>query len=229
MPGEYVAQFAPEIRDNPAWAEHGTITDLGKAYLSLKDAQSKAITLPTENATPEQVRAFYDKLGVPKAPTEYDVSTDGLPEDAKALEQMFRDNALKAGLTKGQAKKQWELLSGVIKTGTEQHKTQQDALKQTFPARLASALDKDYPVKAERDQAATEAQNLFKAFADRTGLTKALEAGNLHLDPAVVLAIAKDEKTRQPGEFQRGSDGKAPQQGTMGHYSAEFIAKYGKK
>lgn len=229
MAGEYVSQMAPDIRDNPVWKEHGTITDLGKAYLSLKDQQSKAITLPEENATPEQVRSFYDKLGVPKAPTEYEVSTEGLPENAKALEAMFRDNALKAGLTKGQAKKQWDMLSGVIKSGAEGQKTQLEAQKQTFPARLASALEKDHPVKEERDQAATEAQNLFKAFGERTGLAKALEEKGLHLDPAIVLAIAKDEKNRQPGEFNRGGNPPAPQVGEMGNYSADFIAKYGKR
>lgn len=225
---KFSSQIEPTKRDSEDYKKyvykHKTITELGDDYVAVNKRMEKAVEIPGESATEEQVRAFYDKMGVPKDFKEYELDTKGLPEaEGKQLESMFRENALKSGLTKMQAKKQWTLISGIIKAGSDGQKAQVEAQKQTFPARLAAALEKEYPEKTARDEAATESVNLYNAFAERTGLSKALEAKGLHLDPAIVLAIAKDERDKGPGGLVSGKQKTDPvPMGTMGSYSDDF-------
>jgi hypothetical protein len=227
---KYESQMSPELRGNPIWKEMPTISDMGREVIKLRELSAKSITIPDEKSTPEQHRAFYDRMGVPKAPTEYELSAEGLPDNAKALESMFRDNALKAGLTKNQAKKQWDMLSGIIKNGSEQQKVQLEQSKQTFDARLHALLEPKYPVEADRKTAAEETVNLFKAHVTRTGLGKQYEKAGLVYDPSFVLAIAADEKSRSPQSMTLGSGTTQPKTlGAMGdNYSDDFLKFAGK-
>lgn len=227
---KFFSQVEPTKRDSEDYkkyvGKHKTITEVGDDLIATHKRMENAIEIPGEGATEEQVRAFYDKMGVPKDHKDYELDTKGLPEtEGKQLEAMFRENALKSGLTKTQAKKQWDMISGIIKAGTDGQKAQAEAQKQTFPARLASALEKEYPEKNARDEVATESINLYNAFAERTGLAKTLEAKGLHLDPAIVLAIAKDERDKGPGGLVNGKQNKTDPKtiGTMGDYSEDFM------
>lgn len=227
---KYLSQLSPELRANPVWKEHETLNDLGQAYLSTRDKLSKAITIPGEGATEEEVSAFRERMGIPKAPDEYEIDTKGIPENVgKQLETLFRDNALKSGLTKEQAKKQWNLISGIVTKGDEAQKAQVESQKKTFNARLATSLEKEFPVKTERDEAANEMLALFNEHAERTGLKDIYESKGLSYDPSFVLAIAKDEKEHASGSPATGKNGTNPSVGTMGNYTKDFLEYAGQK
>lgn len=227
---KYLSQLSPELRDNPIWKDHPTLNDVATSYISTKEKLSKAITIPGEGATEDEVSAFRERMGIPKAPTEYEIDTKGIPESVgKQLETLFRDNALKSGLTKEQAKKQWDLISGIVTKGDEAQKAQVESQKKTFNARLATSLEKEFPVKTERDEAANEMLTLFNEHAERTGLKDIYESKGLSYDPSFVLAIAKDEKEHASGSPATGKNGTNPSVGTMGNYSKDFLEYAGQK
>lgn len=79
--------------------------DLAKSYIHLEKGLGNRVPVPGENATPEQIAEFHEKLGVPKDPTGYGeyAVPEGLAWD-KGAEKDFYGAAHKAGLTPKQTK-----------------------------------------------------------------------------------------------------------------------------
>lgn len=235
-PGDpnYFSQLSPDVRANKDVTaflkDKKTLSDVATSFYDTHKKLSSSIVIPGEGATEDEVSAFRERMGIPKAPNEYEIDTKGIPEGvSKQLEGLFRENALKSGLTKEQAKKQWELISGIVTKGDEAQKTLTESQKKTFNARLATSLEKEFPVKAERDEAANELLTLFNEHAERTGLKDIYESKGLSYDPAFVLAIAKDEKEHASGSPATGKNGTNPPVGTMGNYSKDFLEYAGQK
>ena len=74
-------QHIPEdLRNEKGWDKY---KDLPSALKSLHHAEKRmgsSVAIPSEKSTPEEVSAFYEKLGVPKAHTEYKYNEPKLPE-----------------------------------------------------------------------------------------------------------------------------------------------------
>ena len=57
------------------------IPDIAKAYVELSRKTGKPV-VPEEGASEEEVNAFYESLGVPKSPEDYELSKVELPKDS---------------------------------------------------------------------------------------------------------------------------------------------------
>jgi hypothetical protein len=112
---------------NKGWKEP---QDLLTSYRNLEKFAGGAknlLELPPEGATPEQLDAFYSKLGRPGNPDEYglDVPQGGDPE----LTNWFKGTAHKLGLTATQAKALYSEWNGM--SGTMQEKLQTQRAQET--------------------------------------------------------------------------------------------------
>lgn len=107
------------------WANSSTISDEFKSVAFVKDAPDlqtfvknavetkrmvgNAVRLPGENATPQEIATFYEKLGRPSAHTEYTPPADVKLSDGISIPDPLLDGAKKtfydAGLSKSQAEK----------------------------------------------------------------------------------------------------------------------------
>ena len=67
-----------DVKTDPSLADIKDVGGLAKSYIhAQKMVGTDKISLPTENATPEEMSTFYDRLGRPK---EYEFSKAELPE-----------------------------------------------------------------------------------------------------------------------------------------------------
>jgi hypothetical protein len=111
---EGIINSLPEdIRNEPSFAEiqKGDLPGVFKNLIDSQKTLGRAIILPDDKATPEEhaakLNSVYDKLGRPKAHTEYDfkdVITEDAGIDPTRLEK-FNKVFHEAGLSQGQAKR----------------------------------------------------------------------------------------------------------------------------
>lgn len=112
-PPAWTAQLSGELRENQSLTSFQNISEMGKAYLNtrgevteLQEKLSSAILKPGENATPEDLEAYYASLGRPENAEMYSFKApEGLPEGAynAETEAAFKQLAFQNGLTDQQA------------------------------------------------------------------------------------------------------------------------------
>lgn len=116
---------------NKGWAGP---TDLLSSYRNLEKfagGSKSLVELPGDDAPPEKVAEFYDRLGRPKSPQDYGIQP---PEGAdKALAEWFTKTAHENGLSGKQAKglfEQWQAMAGqrMEATQAEQREAQEQAI-----------------------------------------------------------------------------------------------------
>jgi len=66
LKGKFQAHFSPELQSHPELLKHGKLDDLGKAYLEQGEKLKRAVILPGEGASKEEIAAFHKALGVPE-------------------------------------------------------------------------------------------------------------------------------------------------------------------
>jgi hypothetical protein len=232
---KWFSQLSPDRREKYAdkLKDRATLNDLADSYVESRTKMERSVTIPTKDSPPEEIKAFYSKLGIPDDEKGYDFEVDKSVPDGDKLAEIYRKNALESGLSKAQAKKGWDFLQGIIKEGSKEQERQTEQTKQTFDARLMKALEPLHPDEAGRKDAANETVNLFKKHIARIGgnIGKIYAEKGLVFDPNFVLAVANDEKSRANHQF---IDGKvAPRSGEkagkMGSYHPDFAKAYGRQ
>lgn len=100
--------FIPEdLKDRSEWNNIKDVSDLYKNYINAQQMISKSVRLPDETSTPEDVAAFYSKLGKPQEKTDYKFEYKPAKENYVYNQDsfdftVFQDIADKANLTKDQ-------------------------------------------------------------------------------------------------------------------------------
>src|SRR3990170_5621200 len=92
LPADLQADKSLEQFKGKDWAEVGPT--LAKGYVETKKMVGGSLKIPKEDATPEEVAAFYTALGRPETPDKYDTKIPEFPPDAGVppLDQVaFRD------------------------------------------------------------------------------------------------------------------------------------------
>ena len=217
-------KYAEQLKDRP------TLNDLTDSYVAYKGKVDRALIVPNEGSDETEIKEFYTKMGIPDTEDGYEIEVDKSIQDNDKFAAMFKKNAITAGLTKAQAKKEWEFFNGLLKGGVKEQKSQSDNQRQTFDARLMKSLEATNPEEGARNDAAKETVNLFKRHLSRMGkgVAEIYSQKGLIYDPAFVLAIARDEKSRGSPQFVEGeSAAKAQESGGMGTYHSEFEKMYG--
>ena len=161
-----------DVKTDPSLADIKDVGGLAKSYIhAQKMVGTDKISLPTENATPEEMNAFYDRLGRPK---EYEFTKTELPEGMEYNEDMEKQmKALmhSAGLTNKQAN---DLNNGYLKYMSEQFTNQKTADEnqkaewyKTLKTDLGKAFDEqiDLSQRAARELGGED----FLNWLDNTG------------------------------------------------------------
>lgn len=123
--------FLPEEYRNKGWAKNiKTKNDIYKAYDNAQNLiGKKTIGVPSEDATPEELKSFYEKT----TPKEYNI--EGLTENKEVFHEMFKEN----GLTNKQANGIVEKYNSLVE---EQNKMLFDGEK--LKERLQERFGNDY-------------------------------------------------------------------------------------
>ena len=159
---------------------------------------SDKIALPKEDASPEELDAFYNQLGRPK---EYEFTKANLPEGMtynEDMEKAMKANMHKAGLTNKQADNLYtgylEYLSGQHKNMTEKNELQADDWIRTLKKDFGKAYDErvDLSQRAARELGGPD----FLKWLDDTG------QGN---NPMFVKMFAKVGEMMSEGKAEPGA------------------------
>lgn len=112
-PDGWTAQLPDDLKSNEAFTGFEKIGDFATAYLEQGKAKTEldgklanSVQLLKDDATDEEKADFFNKIGRPEAPDNYEFQRPELPDDIpynEDLEKEFRSIVHGAGLTKTQA------------------------------------------------------------------------------------------------------------------------------
>lgn len=161
---------------------------LAVGYLELEKQQGKAVVPPGPDATPEQKRAFYDKLGIPKDVAGYAEvklpEVEGWTGDAAALEQA-KALALAEGIPPA-------TLQRLVNFQAEREQKMKQALIDSW-AGERDRMESEWGANYERNIGFARDGALY-AFGEgweKTDFGKLLGGSGLHGHPAMVRAFAR--------------------------------------
>jgi hypothetical protein len=229
---KWLSQVSPEIRGDKRLHGFQSMTDLAKAHLARGELDSRAIVFPTKDSTPEEIRAFADKMGIPMDPAAYEFDAGKLKDipGVEKLTDAVRLIASKTKLTKSQASGVYEGVIGVLKAEALQKKAELDHAQASFEEGILAEMGGDKK-KADAFQA------LYKAHLVRLNspeLVNVLAASGVLYNPKLAKAFAELEAIYGDDHQTPGAKGVAPKpepkqsRGTFGSaYSKEWAEKVG--
>lgn len=169
----WMDQLPDELKKDEAFTSFEKLGDLAKAY---KELAAKGDGIPGKDAKPEELAAFYAKLGVPETADGYDLKGDNL--DA------FKKVAFESHLTQDQAR---SMLDAIAQAGNTAQAQQQENMRKQY-------ADTDRELRSEYGSAyGAKMQALKKGLTTWGGdgiQQKLLNAG-LGFDPAIVRMFVK--------------------------------------
>lgn len=178
---DWRAQLPEELKSHPSLQKFNSPADLFKSYVSLESMLGKnKVPIPDENAPQEEWDKFYEKLGRPKTPDEYEIKLDGIQTNEEFLNN-YKQWAHKAGLNKQQA-------AELAKHYAEFENQYVAKLRQDFINRVQEAkrnLANEWGQNYERNVKAAE-RALMAAANEIDGLQEWLEASGAKADPVFV-------------------------------------------
>jgi len=98
-------ELPDDLRDDATVANYKTPGDLAKAYVNLNKTLENRIQVPGEGASPEEMGAFYARLGRPESPDGYEMPGE-LPDNVTVDDSIAKDwfkAAHEMGLNRQQA------------------------------------------------------------------------------------------------------------------------------
>lgn len=145
----------------------------------------RAIIPPGENATPEEIAAYREKMGIPADPNGYEIPLDNIPEVMKQTDgensmaeynDLFKKMAAKAGLSKDQAKAMYAEFANMMVSTTNAVSNEQKRKSEAEYKAGEQAIRAQYGSEADAKMMA--AHNLVKnvwtdeerSLLDTTGL-----------------------------------------------------------
>lgn len=180
--GEWRSQLKGDLQGNEFFNQYQTVSDLGKWSLDaqgkLKDAETKlnsALFVPGDDAKPEDVAAFYSKLGRPESPDKYDLKKptypDGIPYD-EAGEKWFREAAHGLGLNGKQAQALFDKYHERVLGDLQAIETKRAEAKKTAEATLRGEWGDKYDENIALVGRALKkfGNDEFVQFVDQSGL-----------------------------------------------------------
>jgi hypothetical protein len=185
--------FAPNWRESlpediRAEPSLGTVRDLPglvKQYVSAQKMIGRdKVVLPGEHATEAEVRAFYQRLGVPEDPKGYKFDAPQLPEGVALNEKLdgwFREAAHKHGLTPKQASALYAEFNGL----------QAGEFGERQQAEQATIAEAEAALKKEWGKAFDSKLELAKRAVTTFGAQEAIDKLGLGNHPDFVRMMAR--------------------------------------
>jgi len=121
--------------------QHANINPILEDYYSIKDKLAEATFKPKDGATPEEVAKYNETMGIPPNVEGYelDAPPEGL-EDAN-FDGWFKDVALRVGLSKEQAKGQYNEWNKLRSDAVEAKKAEVLETERTMRTEMGSGYD----------------------------------------------------------------------------------------
>lgn len=139
---KWTDQLTDELRSNPdvmkQLSKFAKIGDLAKSYSELETKLGKSLVKPGEDASEEEINAFYQKLGMPESADGYSISNEN---------KAFKELAYKNRLTDNQAKGMLEALKTIGNQVIEQQKAAFNNQAQATTKALKAEYGNDYDAK----------------------------------------------------------------------------------
>ena len=140
------AQLKEGLRDNEAFDQFSSVTDLGKSYLELQEkakGAEGAVKIPGEKSTDQEKAEFFKKIGRPDSPDEYELKDPELPEGLeinKEFKKGYQNTVHMLNLTKDQAEKLYDwyhiilldTLDELTKLSEEELKTAEEGIRKEY-------------------------------------------------------------------------------------------------
>lgn len=181
-----------------------SIEDVLSEHLSLsKTVQERGIIIPTEKSTPEERKAFHDRMGLPTKPEEYELAADGVSkEELDALRAHYWKN----GFTKNQAKND---LAARLEGRKAAQTAQQAAVKAAEDGYMAALVKEN----GGDEKAAEEDLNLAKKYIQTTFSQEVREelvnSGRIY-NAKFLRDMAKAQRDLEPKRRLDGNRGPLP-------------------
>ncbi|MFA6934579.1 MAG: hypothetical protein WCR70_04855 [Sphaerochaetaceae bacterium] len=194
--------YLKDLDDASKADDFAGIEDVKKLYDSHKTLKAKVTDLETQlkdslkipgaDATSEQVKAFFAKIGMPDKAEGYELSDFDLKDDelAPTIKKTFLEEAFKSGLTKTQAKKLWTHEAATYSAIKKGLSDQSEKLKGNFDQRFDASLKDEIPDSTKRAERITKDKNLFTEFNGKYNMGAYFEQTGLSINPAFVHAVA---------------------------------------
>ena len=232
----WLSQLPKEMRENKDVADrisgYKTIADLANAFIKADDDGKTALHVPTKDSTPEQVKDFFKKWGVPETPGDYNLSDYDIdPESIKKSKELFMAAAHKSALTKRQAENMWMSEVAMYKAVSQLRAEADQKVKDAFEPQYSKLLEAEYPEESERKKVIKEELAVVTKWTQEQGIAKKLVESGLVYDAEVMHKLAGYIKSNSAGGFVQGK--KAPEQqrpsgGMFDNYSQAFLDAVGR-
>lgn len=148
------AGLSDDLKQNEAFVPFKTVSDFGKDYLAVKTKATElegklqgAVPKLGDNATDAERNQFYDALGRPKQPSEYEF--DGEDKNAPEWTGAWKQEFHKLGFTKAQAKGLSTAFNAQIQRMVEAHNAAIKTEITTAETKLKSELGDKYDANVE--------------------------------------------------------------------------------
>lgn len=214
----YMAQFPDALKTNELIGQHKTLGDLGKAYLDLHAKTEKAVIIPGENATKEEIEAYYNKTGRPENPDAYKLPTiEGFSEteSSQAIDAAFKAKAHELGLDNKKAAELYKWYGELALTTVKSRQQQTDKLLGDLKAEWGGNYDANMGIVSKA----------FKQFGGEE-LAKYFDETQAGKNPVVIKAFLEIGKAMLDDGIVNGSlSNSTPKKGIFYNNSPELYKK----
>lgn len=188
------ASYANDLEEALRGDDFTGIEDVGKlykAYKSNKDELSKSLKIPGKDASVDELKAFFTKIGMPDKPEDYGLSDFDLDKNEIAsMKKNFMETAHKSCLTKQQAENLWKHEAATYTAYKQTAAKQVEELTNNFDQRYDNALKDEYPDSTRRAERIKTERNLFNEFVGKAGLGTYFKRTGLSLNPYFIHAMS---------------------------------------
>lgn len=156
-----------------------------------KDALDKSLKIPGADASYDEIKAFFTKIGMPEkaedyALPDYDIDVN----EISVMKKNFMETAHRSGLTKAQANNLWKHEAATYEAFKRTAKSQVEELTKNLDSRYDTELKEEYPDSSKRSARITYERNLFTEFVGKAGLGEYFSSTGLNLNPKFMHAMA---------------------------------------
>ena len=229
----WMSQLPKEMRESMTELNgFKTIADLANDWKRSRDSEKDALHIPTKESTPEQVKEFFKKWGVPDTPTDYNLSDYDVDAEAiKKNKELFMAAAHKSALTKRQAQNLWMHEVAMFKAVSQLRAEAEQKYKDAFEPQYEKLLEAEYPEETARKKAIKDELAVVTKWTQDQGIGKALIESGIAYNADVMHKLAKYIKSNSPEGLVQGKS--APEQqriqgGMFDNYSADFLKASGR-
>lgn len=157
-----------DLRSEKSLANIKDLPSLVKGYVEAQRFVGGSIRIPGEKATPEEIKEFNKKLGVPEKSVDYKISKPILPEYVgwnDTVHTQVLDAAHSAGLTTKQTAKVVEGLSKIVQSITPDPNAQLEKAKEALQAQWGENFGRNL-ILSTRAAEHLGGQELLNALAE---------------------------------------------------------------